>query len=313
MARKIPKQAKITEGYQFPVLPKKTSKTISYSQFSSYRECPHRWYLTKVKKLALFEPSIHTVFGSAFHDTLQHWLKCFYTEGVKKANEINLEEYLGSRLRAHYKQQKAQTGWKNFSSSEQMEEFYEDGVAILDYLKKRTAKYFPFRGTFLVGIESRLLYKLVDNVYFQGYVDVILYDENTKRYKVIDIKTSTSGWNKWAKDDDNKKAQLVLYKEFLAVQYNIPVDQIDVEYFIVKRKVPLIPDYPAMARRIQTFTPASGTGKRNEVKRGLKEMIEDVFDENGEYKDKAYDKRPSKSTCKFCVFKNNPLCPEAIQ
>ena len=45
------------------------------------------------------------------------------------------------------------------------------------------------------------------------------------------------GWNKWQKRDKNKTQQLLLYKQFYSQQYNHPVDKIEVEYFIVKRKL----------------------------------------------------------------------------
>ena len=44
------------------------------------------------------------------------------------------------------------------------------------------------------------------------------------------------GWNKWAKADKNKSNQLLLYKQFYSKQFNFPIDKIDVEFFIVKKK-----------------------------------------------------------------------------
>ena len=65
---------------------------------------------------------------------------------------------------------------------------------------------------------------------------MLLYDKVRDRYKIIDIKTSTMGWNKISEDDKNKTDQLLLYKQFYGAQHDIPLDKIDVEYFIVKRK-----------------------------------------------------------------------------
>jgi hypothetical protein len=40
-----------------------------------------------------------------------------------------------------------------------------------------------------------------------------------------------------AQKDELKQFQLILYKKYFAQQFNIPIDDIDIEFFIVKRKV----------------------------------------------------------------------------
>ena len=44
---------------------------------------------------------------------------------------------------------------------------------------------------------------------------------------------------------------MVSYKKQFAEQYNVPVENIDVKYFIVKRKIPDNPKYPIMKSPIQ--------------------------------------------------------------
>ena len=55
------------------------------------------------------------------------------------------------------------------------------------------------------------------------------------------------------KPDKNKTDQLLLYKSFYSKQHDVPLDRIDVEYFIVKRKLYEGLDFPQ--RRVQTFVP----------------------------------------------------------
>ena len=69
-----------------------------------------------------------------------------------------------------------------------------------------------------------------------GYLDLVILDEFHNTIKIYDIKTSTRGWNKWMKKDENKTQQLLLYKQFYSKQYNHPIDKIEVEYFIVKKE-----------------------------------------------------------------------------
>ena len=57
-----------------------------------------------------------------------------------------------------------------------------------------------------------LNYELPKDMKFVGYMDVVLHDKKTGRMKIIDIKSSTMGWNKYMKADKNKTNQLLLYK-----------------------------------------------------------------------------------------------------
>ena len=162
--------------------------------------------------------------------------------------------------------------------------------------------------TNLEPFERPLNYKLPKNINFVGFIDVVIRDEIRDRLKIIDIKTSTMGWNKWAKADKNKSNQLLLYKQFYSKQFNFPIDKIDVEFFIVKRKLYENLDFPQ--RRIQTFVPASGTPSINKVNTALKEFIDECFDEEGKHNEQhIYKKIVSTKNCKYCEFKDKPeLC-----
>ena len=89
------------------------------------------------------------------------------------------------------------------------------------------------------------------------------------------IKTSTRAWNKWMKADKNKTQQLLLYKQFYSKQYNHPIDKIEVEYFIVKRKLWENTDFPQ--KRVQKIVPASGTVSMNRVSKGLNTFLNDII------------------------------------
>jgi hypothetical protein len=112
------------------------------------------------------------------------------------------------------------------------------------------------------------------------------------------------GWNKWMKADRNKTNQLLLYKYFFSKGKEIPIDKIDIEYLILKRKLYENFDYPQ--KRIQTFSPASGKPSINKVINNLNEFLSDSFDENGNHINKKYRKIVSQKNCKWCEFKNLP-------
>jgi len=146
--------------------------------------------------------------------------------------------------------------------------------------------------------------KRYPNVIYQGHLDVVLYNETTQSFKIIDIKTSTRGWNDKTKKDENKQFQLILYKKFFAKQFNIPLDKINIEFFIVKRKIWEENDFPIS--RIQTFTPASGKVKLNKADKELNEFIESVFTKEG-YSQKDHQPKLN-DHCQYCSFYKTHLC-----
>jgi len=307
MPKKVPpkvKQVLEAKGRRL----KEDEKNISFSQFYMYSQCPHKWYLTYVRNLSPYQPSIYTTFGTALHETIQEWLEVMYTRTAREAEEIDLHALLRERMIKTYKKEKYKNGHEHFSNDTEMNSFLEDGIQILDYLKKKRNVYFPIKGTYLAGIEVPILYPIQENLFFKGFIDLVFYNKNTDRFRIVDIKTSTSGWNDYAKKDTDKVSQVLLYKEYFAKQFDTDVEKIDVEYFIVKRKVPADPEFPSMGRRVQEFKPTAGKINRGRALKKIGEFVKEGFDSSGQFIDKAYQKKPSKSNCRFCVFKDNPLC-----
>ena len=311
MPKKIPKLVK--EVWESKIKQKPSqNKHISYSQLSSFATCQRQWYWTYVKKLAPYQPSIHATFGTAMHETIQSWLEVMYYETIKKANEMDLDQLLYDNMIKAYRSQKAQSGHEHFSTPDELTQFWIDGKHILAYLKKKRKWYFHSKGVYLAGIETLLYQELRPGVMFKGLVDLVFYDEILDRWTIMDIKTSTSGWNDYAKKDDNKISQILLYKEFFARQYNIDIEKIDIKYFILKRRIPKDAEFATQERRVQEFTPASGKLKRGKAVTLMNNFVQVAVDESGEYIDKEYPTSPSKSACMFCAFKEMRICTHAV-
>ena len=309
MAKKIPTIVKRIRNFNPEKINYGYQNHISYSQLSMFRSCPHKWALQYKDGHKTFSPSIHTVFGTAFHETLQHYLDVMYEKSGAAADRENIEELLENKLREEYANQYKKNNSQHFSNGEEIREFYDDGVEILKFIKKKRSVYFSKKGWYLVGCEipvSITPNSAYKNVIYQGYLDVVLYHEPTDTFKIIDIKTSTRGWNAKVKKDEEKHFQLILYKKFFSEQFGIPEKNIDIEFLITRRKVYLDGDYPQ--KRIQEFKPASGRNKLAKATKILNEFITTVFDKDG-YKEKNYHPQPSKWNCTFCPFKENQkLC-----
>ena len=286
-------------------------KRISYSQYSQWDVCPHKWKLNYIDKLSEFTDNIHTLFGTSMHEVLQTYLTVMYNDTIKMADALPLEKMLLHRMKYNYTNAMEKNGGEVICEQSDMEEFYKHGLSILDWFKKRRQNYFSKKGYELVGIETPIKYDLPNDIKFIGYIDVLLYDKVRDRYKIIDIKTSTMGWNKYQKADKNKTDQLLLYKQFYGAQHDIPLDKIDVEYFIVKRKLYEKVDFPQ--RRVQTFSPANGKPSINKVINNLNQFLQESFID-GEYNmEHTYIKRPSKKNCRFCEFNQTEHCDAGVK
>ena len=284
---------------------------------SIYRGCQHRWKLQYKDKIKRFTSSIHTVFGTAIHEAMQHYLDVAYEKSFAAADrEIDIQEYFQEAYISEYQTQYKKNNDSHFSSAVEMREFFEDGVAILEWFKKKRSRYFSKKGTYLVGCEIPIVIapnKMLNNVLYMGYLDVVTYHEATETFKIIDIKTSTGGWNDYAKKDENKQFQLLLYKQYFSEQYGIPLDKIEIEFFIVKRKVLDWDDEnimsPHQAYRVQTFAPPSGKIKLNRAKSAVNEFITECFSSSGKIREIDYPKSPSKWNCTFCPYgEDKELC-----
>ena len=286
-------------------------KKVSYSQYSLWKTCPYQWKLQYVDKIKTYEPSIHTIFGSAMHEAIQLYLNCMFNFTFKEADQLDLNDLLRRSMKEFYHIEVVETEKLDLVSRDDMVEFYMQGEEILDWFKKKRGQYFNKKGWSLLGIEDRIAIPIRGNLHFLGFLDVVLKDEISGKIKIIDIKTATMGWNKYQKADKTKTAQLVLYKSYYAKQFNVPVDNIRVEYFIVKRKLWENTDFPQ--KRVQLFTPASGKPTLNKINRSVDEFVRTSFNEDGSYNtNRVYPAigGKNKKNCKYCEFRDrHDLCP----
>ena len=152
----------------------------------------------------------------------------------------------------------------------------------------------------LAGIETLLYQEIRPGVMFKGLVDLVFYHPNIDRWTIMDIKTSTSGWRDAQKKNPNLTAQVILYREFFAKQFNIDKDKIEVEFFIVKRRIPAEAEFASMQKRVQEFRPNAGPRKTKQVITSMNKFIDEVIDKNGEYIDKDYKCTNPFGKCEHC-------------
>lgn len=308
--KKIPAILKEIKAYKAATLDyAKGQKNISYSQISMFHRCPHSWKLNYKDKLQVYKDSIHTSFGTSFHEVIQEYYERFYNDSVKAAEELDVEELLKTEMKKNYAIGKERNG-EHFSTAVELQEFYEDGVNILREWKRKKGGFIQKRGWHLAGIEIPLMItpeEEYENTLFKGFIDAVLYHEETETFKIVDFKTSTRGWNKNTRKDEMKQNQIILYKEFFSRQFNVPKEKIEVAFVILKRKIYADSDFPQP--RISEFRPASGPIKTKKAVAVVREFIQGCFEKDGSYKEREFEMRPSQSNCRFCAFADKPeLC-----
>lgn len=282
---------------------------VSFSQYGTYSTCPRQYKHQYIDKLGESSSNIHTIFGTAVHETIQHYLTVFYGISKKQANEINLDKLLLDKLRAEFVKEKTKMNGKLPCTQLELEEFFGDGRRILEWFIKNVDKLYTKTGYELVGIEVPLNFEIKNGVHFIAFVDIILREIGSGEIVIIDLKTSTSGWNKYQKEDKIKNAQILIYKKVYSELLGIPMQKIRVEFQIMKRK--LMEESPYPQPRISKHVPANGKPSVMKAYDEFMLFIDTVFDENGDRRTNIeYPKTPGKNkkNCKYCEFFERKIC-----
>ena len=281
---------------------------VSFSQYGMWSSCPQQYKLNYIDKLGESSSNIHTIFGSAMHETIQHYLSVMYGVSKKQADEINVDKLLLERMRENYKVEVEKMSEGTPCSQDELEEFFGDGRRILEWFMKHIGKFYSKSGYELVGIEIPLNKEIKKGVHFIGYIDIVLRDIAENAIIIIDLKTSTMGWNKYQKEDRLKNSQILLYKKYYSELFDIPLTKIRVEFQIMRRKLPEDSPYPVP--RISKHIPPNGSPSVNKVYDEFMSFIDIVFDDEGNFRDIPYPKVPgnAKKNCKWCEFSARGLC-----
>ena len=284
---------------------KKFNKYVSFSQYSMYYKCPRSWKLAYIDNLRKKESNIHLVFGTSMHEVIQDYLEMMYNQPHLDVDSIDWKAKLLQTMTTIADEERNLIDGKRCMTTEQFDEFIDDGNQILDYLfsDEIRHKFFSKSRYSLSGIETSIDLEVRNNVGYIGFLDIVLFDKANQRYKIIDLKTSTRGWNKWQKADESKTHQLLLYKVFYAKEFNVPLEKIDVEFIILKRKHDI--DDPFSGDRIQRFIPPNGTMSSKEAWTSFNNFLNESFTKSGEYDmENPFPKTPGKAkkNCRWCEF-----------
>lgn len=293
-------------GVEVPKI-RESDRTVSYTQYSMYTACPKHWELVYGRGIRSDPPSIYLLFGTAMHTTIQSWLEVMFAGGefdpITAFREFLLDEF---------KRTVDEKG--TFSSMDELSEFHDDGVEILNYLVQYIRRYYNPRRFEFIGAEIPVVYNISEdnpNLKVIQYLDLVFLEKSTGIYFIDDIKTSTSGWGTYQLADMAKMSQLVLYKSYFSKLYNIPIDRIRTRYIVLRRK---LVDAPWGRDRVQEIKPIQGEPVCIDIEDKFKSFATSVYNVDGspdlqlEYPAIQGD---GGRNCNFCEFKErDDLCPK---
>jgi PD-(D/E)XK nuclease superfamily len=281
---------------------------VSFTQYSTWSSCPQQYKLNYIDKLGESSSNINSIFGTAVHETLQHYLTVFYNTSKKAADTLDLDKYLLERMRENFIKEKQRFTEGSPCTQLELEEYYGDGRRIIEWLKKNTSKFFGNTGWKLVGIEIPLSTEIKPGVNFIGYIDIVLKNVSSDTILIIDLKTSTRGWNQYQKNDKIKNAQILIYKKWYSDLFDVPLNKIDVEFHIMRRKLPEESSFPVPY--VSKHVPANGKPSVMKAYNEFMEFINTVFSDTGEYNNIDFPKVPGKNkkNCQWCEFMKRNIC-----
>tara|TARA_R100000697_G_scaffold108465_1_gene123690 strand:- start:318 stop:1124 length:807 start_codon:yes stop_codon:yes gene_type:complete len=204
---------------------------ISYSELKEWTDCPWKHKLNYIERIKQFKGNEHTSFGSALHTVceiiVQNNDKNKKSEGLEQLFEQEFVQNL----------QKVKQASPNISySAELISSMRSQGKHIIQFILPALKKYF---GKFeMVSVEEQL-YEVIENEKvdknFKGFVDLVVYTPDTKKYHIIDWKTCSWGWDSRKKTDKMITYQLTLYKHFWAKKHDKDHKDIVTHFALLKR------------------------------------------------------------------------------
>lgn len=217
----------------------KTLYSISFSEYSSYLQCPHKWFLSYQLKFP-GDASEELLFGSAVHDSIECTLtNPNITKLVKNKNRM-IFPVLEDELKKQIAGVKDVDLLLKIQKQHIFPTFYKQGKEVLEELNifERFAEYEVIDVEYVldglpIGETDDFL------IVFKGFIDLVLRHKETGRYLILDWKTSGKAWDINKKEKDvNFYNQLLLYRYFYSMSKGVDMDQIDLCFFNLPRMEP---------------------------------------------------------------------------
>ena len=250
---------------------------ISFSELKTWSECPYKRKLVYEDKIKVFTANEYTIFGTSVHETCEKSL-------LKEIREEDCGNYFETNFKNAVEEAKVQASF----DENLVADMVLQGKAIFNDLFPAIVEYL---GEYeVVSSEEDLLELIKEDYNFKGFIDLVLKTPDGK-YHIVDFKTCSWGWDMKKKSDPMVTYQLTYYKEFFAKKHNIPLDNIETHFCLLKRTT--------KKSRVEFFRVSSGKKKMENANNLLTKAISSITS-------KKHIK--NRLSCKGCEFYKTEFC-----
>lgn len=254
---------------------------ISFSSLQDYKNCPRLFYIKQVLKIPT-PKNLFLSFGISCHFICENLLK-----GKIKKNEVS------SIFDLHFLEELKNLDKKFLQDKDFISTLRKQGKNLFpNFLDKLHDHYGDFE---LVDTEFLLhepIKEFVTELKFKGFIDTIIKTKKDGKFNIIDWK-SCIFWSNEKKNDKKVLYQLIYYKYFYAKKIGIELDDINVEFVLLKRS--------SKKNNIE-FVPITSGGKRiSNAMEYLKSACEGIEKEN-------FKREPTYCHFNECFFKGTEWC-----
>lgn len=254
---------------------------ISFSALKNWNQCPYYYKITYVDKIKGFVGNHYTAFGTALHEVCE-----------KNAEDDNLQGLEDIFEKAFLRELKElpEDVRKEIKLND-VQQMREQGKRLAVVAIPALKSHF---GNFEVVSTEEDIYESIENFEdynFKGFIDLVIKTDDGKVH-IIDWKTCSWGWNSQKKSDPMTTYQLTYYKHFYNQKHNIPLDDIETHFALLKRT--------AKKDLVEIFRVTSGKRKMNNAMELLEKALYNI--QSGKF-------IKNKLACSKCEFKNTEHCP----
>jgi ATP-dependent exoDNAse (exonuclease V) beta subunit len=245
---------------------------ISHSELKTWYECPHKHKLNYIDKIKKFKGNEYTAFGTALHEVCE-----------KQCNDEPVEPF------SFFEKQFVKELKSLDSFNEKMAvEMNNQSKAIIPLIMPKLKEQFP---KYEVAATEMALYEPIeDNLFFKGYIDLVLKLPDEK-YIILDWKTCSWGWDSRKKADKMITYQLTFYKNFFCQATGVDPKNVETYFALLKRT--------AKKDNVEIFRVTSGPKKTENALKFMNKALYNI-------KRKNYIK--NRLSCKYCEYKKTEYC-----
>ena len=199
---------------------------ISFSELKEWTVCPWKHKLNYIDRIKQFKGNEYTAFGSALHTVCEHLVQ-------NDIQDYDPHASFQKEFLQNLKKLKEAVPDIEFNSK-LVSDMRSQGDHIIQFILPSLVKTF---GNFeLVEVEEKLYESIPDqDQNFKGFIDLVIYTPEDKKYHIIDWKTCSWGWDNRKKTEKMITYQLTLYKHFWCKKHNKDYGEVLTHFALLKR------------------------------------------------------------------------------